>query len=131
MLDTVPGGNGFSVARPDGAVDSFEGAPNFGSMSGHKMNAPVVGFAYTHTGKGYWLLGEDGGIFGFGDAQYIGPVAHFFKDWNIGFGTASPLVGIRRGPIGNGDYVLVADNPMEVAAKEYHIYQTPEDAFKK
>lgn len=121
MLDTVPGGNGFIVARPDGAVDSYEGAPNFGSMSGQKMNAPVVGVAFTHTGKGYWLLGEDGGVFSFGDATYHGPAPRLLKQWNIGLGTNSPLVGIRRGPAGNGDYVVVSDNPLEVAAKEYHI----------
>ena len=128
MLDTVPGGNGFAVARPDGAVDSYEGAPNFGSMYGHKMNAPIVGFAFTHTSQGYWLLGVDGGVFALGDAQYHGPAKHFLTEWGIGIGTLASLVGIRRGPDGNGDYVLVADNPTEPAAREYHI--TADNKFK-
>jgi CHAP domain len=120
MLDTMPSGSGFVVARPDGAVDSFEGAPNFGSMAGKKMNAPVVGIAVTPTGKGYWLLGEDGGVFCFGDAQYKGPYSHFLREWHIGLGTQSPLIGIRRGQT-NADYTIVSDNPEDTQARTYHI----------
>jgi len=38
------------------------------------VNAPIVGMAATPTGKGYWLVAADGGIFGFGDAQFYGNV---------------------------------------------------------
>ena len=120
MLDSNPAGPGFIVARPDGAVDSFLGAPNFGSMYGKKMNAPVVGIAFTPTGQGYWLLGEDGGIFCFGDAQYYGPLLKYYKQWGIGIGTQAPLIGIRRGA-GDKPYVIVADNPADTQARTYFI----------
>lgn len=119
MLDSVPGG-GIIVARPDGAVDCFDGAGFFGSMIGKKMNAPIVGIASTPSGRGYWLLGEDGGIFCFGDAPYKGPILSYYKKWNIGLGTQSPLIGIRRGS-GDKAYVIVSDNPGDTQARLYHI----------
>lgn len=36
------------------------------------VNAPVVGMAATPTGKGYWIVCADGGVFGFGDADFFG-----------------------------------------------------------
>jgi CHAP domain len=120
MLDTMPVGSGFVVARPDGAVDSFGNAPNYGSMAGKKMNAPIVGIALTPSGKGYWLLGEDGGVFTFGDALYKGPLPKYLIQWKIGLGTQSPLIGIRRGDT-NGDYTIVSDNPGDTQARIYHM----------
>ena len=35
---------------------------------------PIVGIAETSTGKGYWLVGADGGVFTYGDAGYFGSV---------------------------------------------------------
>ena len=37
-----------------------------------RLNQPVVGIAATPTGRGYWLVAEDGGVFSFGDAQFYG-----------------------------------------------------------
>lgn len=39
-----------------------------------KVNAPVIGMAATPTGKGYWLVCADGGVFTFGDAEFFGNV---------------------------------------------------------
>lgn len=39
-------------------------------------NAPITGIAATPTGKGYWLVGADGGVFAFGDAQFLGNVEY-------------------------------------------------------
>jgi hypothetical protein len=36
------------------------------------LNKPIVGMAPTPDGKGYWLVGSDGGIFTFGDATFDG-----------------------------------------------------------
>jgi hypothetical protein len=36
------------------------------------LNKPIVGVAVTPTGKGYWLVAGDGGIFNFGDAGFFG-----------------------------------------------------------
>jgi hypothetical protein len=40
------------------------------------VNAPIVGIAATPTGKGYWLICADGGVFAFGDATYLGNVEY-------------------------------------------------------
>jgi hypothetical protein len=44
-------------------------------MGGKILNKPIVAMASTPTGKGYWLVGSDGGIFTFGDAQFYGSAA--------------------------------------------------------
>ena len=36
------------------------------------LNSPIVGMAATPTGKGYWLVAGDGGVFTFGDAHFYG-----------------------------------------------------------
>ena len=118
MLAPSPTG-GFAVARPDGAVNCFDGGGFFGSMYGRAMNAPVVGISYTLTGKGYWLLGGDGGIFTFGDAVGHGPAFHYLPPWGIGPHTAAPLTGITHEP--DGGYAIIADNPAEPAVRVYRI----------
>lgn len=44
------------------------------------VNAPIVGIAATPTGKGYWLVSADGGVFAFGDAAYLGNVEYVLPD---------------------------------------------------
>lgn len=44
------------------------------------VNAPIVGIAATPTGKGYWLVGADGGVFPFGDAVLYGTVEYVVPD---------------------------------------------------
>jgi hypothetical protein len=44
------------------------------------VNAPIAGIAITPTGKGYLLVGMDGGVFAFGDAVYLGNVEHVLPD---------------------------------------------------
>ena len=34
-----------------------------------RLNAPVIGMAVSGNGTGYWLVGEDGGVFTFGDGS--------------------------------------------------------------
>ena len=36
---------------------------------------PITALAATPTGKGYWMLAEDGGVFSFGDAHFFGRLA--------------------------------------------------------
>ena len=50
---------------------TFGGAPSLGAPN-TALNAPIVGIAATHTGKGYWLLASDGGIFSYGNARFYG-----------------------------------------------------------
>jgi hypothetical protein len=44
------------------------------------VNAPIVGMASTPTGKGYWLVAADGGVFAFGDATYLGNVEYVLPE---------------------------------------------------
>ena len=54
---------------PPTAVCSPSGTPQFhGSMGGQPLNKPIVGMAATPTGRGYWFVASDGGVFSFGDA---------------------------------------------------------------
>ena len=41
-------------------------------MAGFRFNAPIIALAPTPSGRGYWLLGSDGGVFSFGDARFYG-----------------------------------------------------------
>ena len=117
MIDHQPNGGGFVVARPDGAVDSFNGAPNFGSMAGHPLGAPIVGIAFTASGNGYTLVGQDGSIYNFGDSQYYGPLAKYAQQWGI----VGKVIGITRGA-GNIAYTLVTDIwPQDTQARTYNI----------
>ena len=40
--------------------------------AGLVLNAPIVSGAVTPDGRGYWLVGADGGVFAFGDAGFYG-----------------------------------------------------------
>lgn len=44
------------------------------------VNAPIAGIAATPTGRGYWLVGMDGGVFAFGDAEYLGGLEYVKPD---------------------------------------------------
>ncbi|MGH9115375.1 MAG: hypothetical protein ACRDWW_06040 [Acidimicrobiales bacterium] len=41
-------------------------------MAGQPLNQPIVGAAATSSGRGYWLVARDGGIFTFGSAPFLG-----------------------------------------------------------
>ena len=37
-----------------------------------RLNQPIVGMTPTKSGRGYWLVATDGGMFSFGDARFHG-----------------------------------------------------------
>ncbi len=58
----------------DGAtagIAAFGAALDHGEPQG-LLRAPVVGIESTRSGAGYWMVGDDGGIFAFGDAPFLG-----------------------------------------------------------
>ena len=58
---------------PPTAGCSPSATPAFlGSMGGQALTQPVVGMAATPSGRGYWLVASDGGVFAFGDAGSSG-----------------------------------------------------------
>jgi hypothetical protein len=62
------------------------------------LNQPVVGMAATQSGKGYWLVASDGGIFSFGDARFRGSTGAIHLN--------QPIVGMTSQ--GNDGYWFVA-----------------------
>jgi hypothetical protein len=89
------------VARSDGAVFSYGGAPFYGSLGGQALRSPVVGMAARPDGRGYWLVAADGGVFTFGAAPFAGSMG--------GVRMASPIVGMTSTMSGNGYWLTSAD----------------------
>ena len=79
------------------AVGTFDRVAYYGSPAANRLNSPVVGMAPTRAGKGYWLVGADGGVFSYGDAGFYGSQA--------GKGVVTPFVGIARTPSGRGYWI--------------------------
>src|SRR5436190_861992 len=81
-------------------VRAFGGAPSLGTPT-MALSAPVVGIAATRSGRGYWLVGQDGGIFSFGDAHFYGPTG---GSWLF-----ASIAGMTTSPTGNGYWLAAAD----------------------
>jgi hypothetical protein len=66
------------------------------------LNAPVVGTVMTPSGKGFWLVARDGGIFSLGDAVFYGSLP--------GRGVrVSDAVGMAATPSGHGYWIYASD----------------------
>jgi hypothetical protein len=65
------------------------------------LNRPIVGMAATSSGRGYWLVASDGGIFTFGDAGFFGSTGAVRLN--------RPIVGMAATGTGQG-YRLVASD---------------------
>jgi hypothetical protein len=89
-----------SVAAPATGA-KFGDAIDAGSMQGKTLAQPVVGIAGTRTGRGYWLVARDGGIFSFGDASFYGSTGAIRLN--------QPIVGITATPSGQGYWFVAAD----------------------
>jgi large repetitive protein len=94
-------GQGYSLVGEDGSLYTYGTAKNLGDMRGTKLNAPVIGVAYTPGGNGYWLVARDGGIFTFGNAVFHGSMGD--KKLN------SPIIGMAATPSGNGYWLFAGD----------------------
>ena len=55
----------------------------------------------TPSGKGYWLVASDGGIFAFGDARFHGSTGNIHL--------AQPVVGMTATPSGKGYWLVASD----------------------
>jgi hypothetical protein len=65
-----------------------------------RLAQPIVGMAATPTGKGYWLVARDGGIFNFGDAIFRGSA--------VGR-SSQPIVGMAPTATGKGYWLVSRD----------------------
>jgi CHAP domain len=86
---------------PSQNVHAFGGAGFFGATNDRLLNRPLVGLASTPTGRGYWLVGRDGGVFAFGDAHYYGSTG----DLRL----TEPVVGMAATPSGHGYWMVASD----------------------
>jgi len=83
------------------AGEPFGDAGDHGSMAGRPLAQPVVGMASTPTGRGYWLVARDGGIFSFGDARFFGSTGAIKLN--------QPIVGMTSSSSGHGYWFVAAD----------------------
>ena len=63
----------------------------------------MTGVAATPDGRGYWMVGADGGVFSYGDASYLGSVP------GQGITGQPPVVGIVGTPTGSGYWLAGAN----------------------
>src|SRR6202012_2406354 len=66
-----------------------------------QLSHPIVGMAPTPSGKGYWLVASDGGIFSYGDASFFGSTG--------GTTLNQPIVGMGSTPDGRGYWLVASD----------------------
>ncbi|HXW79298.1 MAG TPA: hypothetical protein VEJ84_07350, partial [Acidimicrobiales bacterium] len=94
------------AVTPEGQVygdSTYSGPPaaNYGGMAGTHLNKPIVGMSPTSTGRGYWLVASDGGIFSFGDARFYGSTGNIRLN--------KPIVGMSVTPSGKGYWMVATD----------------------
>jgi hypothetical protein len=94
-----PGGGYWSVT-PNGRV-AAAGTRPLGDLASSALNAPIVDIAATPTGRGYWLLAGDGGIFTFGDARFYGSTGALTLN--------RPIVAMAPTPTGHGYWLAATD----------------------
>ena len=76
------------------------GRASLGSVTA-TLRAPIVGIAPTASGRGYWLVASDGGIFSFGDARFWGSTGALPLN--------RPIVGMAASPTGMGYWLVASD----------------------
>jgi hypothetical protein len=82
------------------SVFAFGTAANHGSPPG-ALKAPITAMEATGDGKGYWLVGTDGGVFSFGNAPFLGSTGAFTLQ--------RPIVDFAVTPNGGGYWLVGAD----------------------
>lgn len=99
-----PQGGYIVLQTRDGGVFTYGGAPFFGSVPSRVPGgAPSVSATWTPSGNGYWILGTDGSIKEFGDAQWHGGLSDVDYD-----GNRVPIGVVAAGVAG---YIIVTQDP--------------------
>ena len=92
-IQAAPDGGGYLVTSADGGAFAFGTAQFHGSVAGARLNGPIVDAAMTASGDGYWMLGRDGGVFGFpGPGLPPGGTPHL---------TVTPILSGLEHPVGS------------------------------
>ena len=103
---------GYWLVGSDGGVFAFGDAGFYGSVpgiglapagttAGRHLNAVVVGVVPSLDDKGYFMVGSDGGVFAFGDAEFEGSCP------GIG-GCSGPAVAVAPDASGRGYWLITA-----------------------
>ena len=97
-----------AVLRVEAASDVVDLVELLGAGA---LNGEIVGSSATPTGRGFWLVGADGGGFALGDARYLGSVPALQQPGKAlaGRPLSRPITGIASSPSGRG-YWLVAED---------------------
>jgi hypothetical protein len=66
-----------------------------------KLNEDLVDIAATRSGRGYWTVASDGGVFTFGDAKFFGSVGNLTL--------VEPVVGMTGTRSGKGYWLVASD----------------------
>ncbi len=99
-MAAAPTGDRSWFATPDGQVVPARGTPSYGSLRS-PPRAPIVGMSATASGRGYWLVAADGGVFSFGDARFYGSTG--------GLRLNRSIVGMSATASGRGYWLVAAD----------------------
>ncbi len=102
--------NGYWLVASDGGIFAFQ-APFVGSIPGlginpygsglpHSLDAPIAGMVPAVSGRGYFMVASDGGVFAF-NAPFEGSC------YSIG-GCSGPAVAVVPDATGNGYWVVTA-----------------------
>ena len=68
-----------------------------------RLNAPIATMGATRNGRGYWLLGRDGGVFTFGTARFHGSAV----------GSMSLAVGLVSSRSGRGYWIVSSSDTIQ------------------
>jgi hypothetical protein len=99
---TLVSGTALASSNPaPNSVVSVGRAPHLGAESGLALRDGVVGIAGNPTGRGYWLVAADGGVFAFGRARFFGSLGDTALN--------APIVGIASTPDGGGYWLVGSD----------------------
>ncbi|MGE0878625.1 MAG: matrixin family metalloprotease [Acidimicrobiia bacterium] len=91
-------------AAPRNSVFAAGSAVDYGSTADLTLNAPLNDIVATASGRGYWLLGGDGGVFAYGDAPFYGSMG--------GQPLNAPVLSMAPTPTGNGYWFVASDGGM-------------------
>lgn len=103
---------GYWLDASDGGIFAFGDAGFYGSIPGiglapagsgaaKELDAPIAGMVPSADGRGYFMVGSDGGVFAFGDAKFAGSCP------GIG-GCSGAAVAVVPDATGNGYWVITS-----------------------
>ena len=91
-----PSSNYYFYVEATNSAGSSAPSNEVSAVTGASVSSP-----HLYTGAGYYLTANDGGVFAFGDAPFVGSAANMNLD--------KPIVGISSTPDGKGYWLVASD----------------------